>query len=168
MLFLPPPLSKLSRPSPNKKCPLDERPMLTEAQLSDNNDFCSACGGSGFLLCCDGCDRSFHFTCCDPPLDYNASSLDEPWFCYTCEAKRNGLQKYARSLFGPLLGLMDKANPSSFALPQNIRDFFTGVKTGPEGEYEEVALQKSKFAHLVLCKSGLSVTDTSQQKSTWL
>ena len=34
-----------------------------------NNDFCETCGGHGRFVCCDGCPRSFHFFCMNPPLD---------------------------------------------------------------------------------------------------
>jgi hypothetical protein len=33
--------------------------------------------------------------------------------------------------------LVEKRNPSAFHLPFSIRDWFEGVRTGPEGEYEE-------------------------------
>ncbi|KAJ9667898.1 hypothetical protein H2201_002084 [Coniosporium apollinis] len=110
---------------------------------SENNDFCSACGGSGFLLCCDGCDRSFHFTCCDPPLDRNASALDEPWFCFPCLAKGHVAPTPSRGLFSALLDQIDRRNPTAFGLPKDIQEYFEGVKAGDEGEYEEAHAQKS-------------------------
>lgn len=106
-------------------------------QSSDNNDFCSACGGTGFLLCCDGCNRSFHFTCCDPPLNPDASQLDEPWFCSVCETRRSPPPKQTRGLFAMLLSVVVKQNTTAFEVPEVIRDYFEGVKTGLEGEYEE-------------------------------
>lgn len=40
-----------------------------EDKGSANNDFCETCGGHGRFVCCDGCPRSFHFFCMNPPLD---------------------------------------------------------------------------------------------------
>ena len=36
-----------------------------------NEENCGACGGPGRFLCCEGCPKSFHFTCLDPPIDEN-------------------------------------------------------------------------------------------------
>jgi PHD-finger len=50
-----------------------------------NDDDCAACGGSGFLICCDSCSRSFHFTCCDPPLDKDEDP--DVFNCHVCLAR---------------------------------------------------------------------------------
>lgn len=111
------------------------------SQLSDNNDFCSACAGNGLLLCCDGCDRSFHFGCLDPPLDENSSQLNEPWFCFVCVAKRPVAlelpEKTPRGIFAPLLVSLRKRNPCTFALPQDVREFYDGVATDRSGAFIE-------------------------------
>lgn len=111
-------------------------------QLSENQDYCSSCGGSGYLLCCDGCDRSFHFNCLDPPLNANASELNEPWFCYICVSQRPMSaaqpQKASRGLFAGLLNNLNKQNPKNFSLPQEIREYYDGVGTGKNGEFQEV------------------------------
>lgn len=109
----------------------------------ENNDYCSACGGSGQLLCCDGCTRSFHFTCLDPPMNPNQPPEGE-WYCYICESKRDPQPKPARGLFSGLLGNLEKKNPVAYNLPHEIRDYFEGVKTGEEGEYEEAVTQKTR------------------------
>lgn len=110
-------------------------------QASENNDFCSACKGGGLLICCDGCDRSFHFTCLDPPLNDNAKELEEPWFCYNCVARRplgtESPEKPARGLFAPLLSGLKKRNPSNFVLPEDIRTYFEGVGTDRNGSFVE-------------------------------
>ncbi|KAI6874619.1 hypothetical protein KC338_g1118 [Hortaea werneckii] len=110
-------------------------------ELSENNDFCSACGGSGFLLCCDGCDRAFHFACLDPPLNEEASELNEPWYCYICIAKRpvaaEQPEKPARGIFAPLLGSLKKRNPSNFMLPEELRERDQYVHTGKDGSFTE-------------------------------
>ncbi len=125
-----------------------EHDLTSDDQLSDNQDFCSACGGSGFLLCCDGCDRSFHFSCLDPPLNDDASELNEPWFCFICVAKRpvtsGSPEKAQRGLFAPLLSSLKKSNPSNFALPVDIRDYFEGVATDRNGAFIEAIHPKTR------------------------
>ena len=117
-------------------------------QLSENHDFCSACGGSGYLLCCDGCDRSFHFTCLDPPLNENASELNEPWFCFKCVARRPVVseqpEKLQRGLFAPLLSSLRKRNPSNFILPQDLRDWYQHVHTDKLGGFGESVNPKTR------------------------
>ncbi|KAK0904175.1 hypothetical protein LTS16_018514 [Friedmanniomyces endolithicus] len=118
-------------------------------ELSENNDFCSACGGSGFLLCCDGCDRSFHFSCLDPPLNDEASELNEPWFCYICVAKRPIASEQPdklpqRGLFAPLFSILKKQNPSNFALPLDIRDYFEGVQADGNGNFIEALHSRTR------------------------
>lgn len=119
-------------------------PLLTPPLQSDNNDFCAACNTSGYLLCCDGCDKSFHFGCLDPPLTQNASELDEPWYCFGCIAKREQPQRRSRGLFAPLLSNLDKRNPSVFLLPQEIRDYFDGVATTKDGRFVEQLATKTR------------------------
>ena len=103
-----------------------------------NSDRCSACSGNGILLCCDGCVRSFHFSCLDPPMD-QARPPDGEWLCFNCKARIEPRPKAPRGGLFPSLhyGLHDK-NPTAFHLPYEVRDFFEGVKTGEEGEYEEI------------------------------
>ncbi|KAK1077113.1 hypothetical protein LTR33_008358 [Friedmanniomyces endolithicus] len=123
--------------------------LTVNEQLSENNDFCSACGGSGFLLCCDGCDRSFHFSCLDPPLNDEASELNEPWFCYICVAKRPIASEQPdklpqRGLFAPLFSILKKQNPSNFALPLDIRDYFEGVQADGNGNFIEALHSRTR------------------------
>jgi hypothetical protein len=122
--------------------------LTEDEQLSENNDFCSACGGSGFLLCCDGCDRSFHFSCLDPPLNEDASELNEPWYCFICVAKRPVVaeqpEKPAQGLFAPLLNSLKKRNPSNFQLPDPIRNFYEGVHADKSGNYTETVTGKTR------------------------
>ncbi|KAL1640107.1 hypothetical protein SLS58_007221 [Diplodia intermedia] len=108
---------------------------------SENDDFCSACGFSGLLLCCDGCDKAFHLTCCDPPLN---DTPDEKWLCHLCAAKSNSAlrESVPFSMFGPLLATINKRNPTVFALPRRVQDHFEGVHADKEGAYEEVQATK--------------------------
>ena len=135
-------------PSPPMLSLRTKHDLTDDDQQSENNDFCSACGGSGFLLCCDGCDRSFHFSCLDPPLNEDASELNEPWFCYICIAKRpfssEQGEKPSRGLFAQLLNGLRKRNPSNFSLPQDVRDYFEGVATERNGAFVEAVNTRSR------------------------
>lgn len=109
----------------------------------DNDDYCSACGGNGDLVCCDGCIRSFHFKCVDPPI--LVGNLPDDWYCNVCQSERSGpLHDNLPGAFGPLLVSLDKKNPSAFHLPKVIREYFVDVKTGADGEYEEAGTAKPK------------------------
>ncbi|OWB72058.1 binding protein [[Candida] boidinii] len=113
-------------------------PRLAVQQNNDptleNDDFCSACGYPGKFLCCEGCPKSFHFLCCDPPMEED--NLPEgSWFCRECLAERNKTIKYDIGIFSKLLNQAEKRNPTSYALPKKIRDFFQDVSTGSNGEY---------------------------------
>jgi hypothetical protein len=107
----------------------------------DNNDYCSACGGNGDLVCCDGynCKRSFHFKCVDPPV-LEGGLPDESWFCNQCSNHHeNGISESESRFngpFGPLIWNLEVKNPSAFHLPKHIRELFDQVKTGENGEYE--------------------------------
>lgn len=122
--------------------------LTHDDQLSENNDFCSACGGSGYLLCCDGCDRSFHFTCLDPPINQDASELNEPWYCYICIARRpvtlGSPEKPGRGLFAALFSSLKKQNPYNFSLPQDLRDYFEGVATDRNGSFVEAVNTRTR------------------------
>ncbi|KAI0841565.1 hypothetical protein F5Y06DRAFT_293265 [Hypoxylon sp. FL0890] len=109
----------------------------------DNDDSCYTCGGNGELVCCDGCNYSFHFLCIDPPMD--EGHMPDEWYCNECKHRYyppfGGEHKGAlRSLFT----VLERKNPRSFRLPEDVRDLFEGVRTGPEGEYEEIAPPKPK------------------------
>ncbi|CEH13777.1 PHD Zn-finger protein [Ceraceosorus bombacis] len=118
-----------------------------------NNEHCETCAGSGHLLCCEGCTRSFHFACLNPPLDIDEkpatstpngvatnASTDEAWYCNVCRALRRGKQRKAKGLFGSLLQKLDSENPSDFVLPADIRGHFKGVTAHPDGSYLNAAL----------------------------
>lgn len=110
----------------------------------DNDDYCSACGGNGDLVCCDGCTRSFHFKCIDPPMIEGALP-ESSWFCNICESRsKPQVLEDAVGSFGVLLSHLQRKNPSAFHLPKHVREYFENVKTGTEGEYEEAAQPKAK------------------------
>ncbi|EKD18370.1 uncharacterized protein L3040_006756 [Drepanopeziza brunnea f. sp. 'multigermtubi'] len=116
----------------------------TVAQDGENDEFCSACGGCGGLVCCDGCTRSFHSNCIDPPLSDDAVDKSPDWFCNACEYKKHGPYEEVGGIWGPLIADFADTNPRSFHLPQSIREYFVDVKTGPAGEYEEIIPPKPK------------------------
>ncbi|KAI8634789.1 hypothetical protein F5Y19DRAFT_125081 [Xylariaceae sp. FL1651] len=109
----------------------------------DNDDSCYTCGGNGELVCCDGCTYSFHFTCIDPPMDQG--HIPDEWFCNECQIRYNPpLVNEHKGIFGLLATNLERKNPRAFRLPEPLREYFEGVKTGPEGEYEEAAPPKPK------------------------
>ncbi|KAK7205035.1 hypothetical protein BZA70DRAFT_278933 [Myxozyma melibiosi] len=108
-----------------------------------NDDFCSACGGIGRFLCCEGCPKSFHFTCTDPP--YDESNLPEgSWFCKSCHAKRHPPPIMPRGLFAELIEQIETRNPACFVLPKEIRERYEGVTSTEFGEYQDVQDTKAK------------------------
>lgn len=129
----------------------DKRRSPSNAQEIENDDFCSACFQTGSFLCCDTCPKSFHFLCLNPPLD--PDNLPEgDWSCPQCVMKNkytNNTQ-YTRAqnifvnqfpkgkrLFGKLLFNIQGCNPKQFSLPNNIKETFQSVKTGPRGQYSD-------------------------------
>ncbi|KAK2009796.1 PHD-finger domain-containing protein [Colletotrichum eremochloae] len=104
----------------------------------ENDDYCSACGGVGELVCCENCSRSFHFECVDLGL---GDTLPEEWFCNVCFSNRYPTRvPEHRGPFGGLLNSLEKTNPQAFKLPQRVQLYFEGVKVGPEGEYEDIVV----------------------------
>lgn len=126
--------------------------------LWDNDDNCTACGGAGDLLCCDGCPSAIHPGCLDPPLESIAELGDSDWFCEPCKQHRSQViekekpkkgsvrklsflsrvQHRSSGIFGSLIRQLDTQNTKSVILPEDIRHAFAGVQTGPDGEYEEI------------------------------
>ena len=72
----------------------------------------------------------------------SAQPPEGEWFCFHCEAKRTSHFRPSRGLFGSLHQNFEKQNPVAFSLPVSFREYFEGVKTGEEGEYEEVSTAK--------------------------
>ncbi|KXJ94703.1 hypothetical protein Micbo1qcDRAFT_45860 [Microdochium bolleyi] len=124
------PRSSGDRPSPLGFGPPNDK--------DDNDDSCYACGGNGELVCCDGCTYAFHFACIDPPLDQATAGDD--WYCNECTYRAYPpVGEKKGGVFGLLLSAIDRKNPRAFRLPERIREYFEGVKTGPDGEYEDIA-----------------------------
>lgn len=127
---------RLDRNTPEAPA-MNTRSRLHEVdEAAANDDFCSTCHGVGRFLCCEGCPKSFHFSCVDPPLDEN-SLPDGEWFCKECSSKRNPPKPFKRGLFSQLLFQLDKRNPIQFALPKKIKQRFEGVTSNEYGEYAD-------------------------------
>ena len=110
--------------------------LVQSPQDAAHGDVCHACNRPGLLLCCDGCYRAFHMNCIDPPMEQDAV-LDEAWYCYICEAKRNSRSKVDRGMFTDLLDDLLKKNPVDYLLPADVREYFEGVGTNEHGEFED-------------------------------
>ncbi|KAK0710935.1 hypothetical protein B0H67DRAFT_269147 [Lasiosphaeris hirsuta] len=103
----------------------------------DNDDYCASCGGNGELICCDGCTRSFHFACVDPPIGQDSMPVE--WFCNVCRLSRDPAAFPAHDGgFSSLLESLDGRNSSAFRLPGDVRELFDNVRTGIDGEYEDL------------------------------
>lgn len=135
-----------------------------DEETRDNDDFCSACGGSGIFICCETCPKSFHFTCCDPPLE---EVPEDDWYCRECIAI-----KFPESLtnwndigiFSQLLNQQESRNPFEFQLPRNFREnTFMGVTTGDHGEYSdesmlpELSYSKANGAQIKGCNKNIDL-----------
>ncbi|KAI1457261.1 hypothetical protein F4805DRAFT_199831 [Annulohypoxylon moriforme] len=128
------PRSAVDRPSPVGFGPPHQ---------DDNDDSCYTCGGNGELVCCDGCRYSFHFLCIDPPMD--EGHMPEEWYCNECNYFRSPpFNGECPGPFRSLFSLLDRKNTRAFRLPEDIRELFEDVRTGPDGEYEEAVPPKPK------------------------
>ena len=85
----------------------------------------------------------------DPDQEVNGE-----WFCPRCNARRNKVPVNSTGLLGPLVRRVDDAIPKAFSLPYDVRDYFEGVKTGEEGEYEEVGLPRTQNNAVRMNRSG--------------
>ncbi|KAK4227939.1 hypothetical protein QBC38DRAFT_443292 [Podospora fimiseda] len=120
-------------------------PMPNEGPLreDDNDDFCSSCSNSGELVCCDGCVRSFHFNCVDPPLNPDTMPDNKEWFCQVCRTTRNpSAFPEHTGPFAMLFEQLDAKNSNAFGLPLEVRELFENVRTAPTGEYLDAAVVK--------------------------
>ncbi|KAL9614619.1 MAG: hypothetical protein Q9167_000907 [Letrouitia subvulpina] len=109
-----------------------------------NSDECAACSGTGTLLMCDGCDRSYHFTCAEPPKNEADGPPEGEWFCTVCQSQRVPTTQIPRGLFASLKTIANAKNPVAFHLPADLRNYYDGVRTGEDGEYEEPLPLKAK------------------------
>lgn len=69
-------------------------------------------------------------------MDQEDPAVENGWRCYECQPKDDYLEKPS-GLFGALLDSLKGRNPVQFKLPEHIRTYFEGVRTGETGEYIE-------------------------------
>lgn len=63
-------------------------------KLADENIFCCLCDGAlskapNEIIMCDSCNQGYHMKCHEPPIDREASKVDDEnveWLCQTCKA----------------------------------------------------------------------------------
>ncbi|KAK7988862.1 hypothetical protein PG989_009177 [Apiospora arundinis] len=127
-----------------REAPVNSGPSFNDKdRTSSNDDTCFTCGGNGEVICCDGCTYSFHPLCVDPPLHEDDIPTIEDFYCHECQHVFFPSQFTGhRGTFGSLLDNLDKTNSRAFGLPLDIRDYFENVRTGPDGEYEELPAGK--------------------------
>lgn len=107
-------------------------------QSDHHVDDCTACGGSGTLVMCDGCENAFHYRCCDPPLA--KKDMDKAYFCNECQAAgRDPAHSGQDKVLEPMIDKIASTNSASFQLPLKVRDFYEGVGTKRFGEYEDTS-----------------------------
>ena len=130
----------------------------------DNNDYCSACGTSGFMLCCEGCPRSFHLSCLDPPLD----PLQIPtgsWYCAACGGALVSGKKTTTTTNSHIEAFWEAAveglvggNPKCFLLPKELRRKTAHPQPRPrqcqrrerrEGREKSVQVDEEEEGHLL-------------------
>ncbi|KFG83102.1 Essential subunit of the histone deacetylase Rpd3S complex [Metarhizium anisopliae] len=108
---------------------------------ADNDEYCSACGNTGDVVCCDGCPRSFHFECVDM---VQSDDLPDEWYCNECLIRRYPSRvPIHKGIFGSALNNLEKSIPRAFSLPKRVQNRFEGVKAGADGDYEEVVSNKT-------------------------
>lgn len=122
---------------------LKQQLPLQEDPTKYNEDFCSACKRYGRFLCCESCPRSFHFSCIEPPIDED-NLPEDAWHCTVCRTKRYPPPKQPRGIFAFLMEYIIKNNPKEFSLPLSIREYFEGVSTGPNGEYQDIVEHRNQ------------------------
>ncbi len=59
------------------------------------------------------------------------------WFCNECRSKNQAPQIF-KGPFRELFEQLESKNSSAFILPRETREKFDGVRSGPDGEYEEI------------------------------
>ncbi|KAM4054729.1 PHD-finger domain-containing protein [Hirsutella rhossiliensis] len=108
---------------------------------SDNDEYCSACGNAGDVVCCDGCPRSFHFECVDM---VQSDDLPDEWYCNECLIRRFPSRvPVHKGIFAGALNNLEKSIPRAFSLPKKVQNRFEGVRAGADGDYEDVMSSKA-------------------------
>lgn len=125
----------------------DQASPTMSAEERIPNGFCDACHTPGSLICCDDCERSFHFTCLNPPWDLEklpaGMDHDAPWSCNMCHARKAGHRprnKGSSRLLQPVLTCIQNQNPREFHLPSELQRYFKGVEADAGGTYVDTSM----------------------------
>ncbi|KAM9926980.1 hypothetical protein OXX59_002861 [Metschnikowia pulcherrima] len=117
-------------------------PVEDSSDANENDDFCSACGGTGVFICCDSCPKSFHLLCCNPPM---RDVPEDNWNCNSCNARTGASPRkvwHDLGMFGPLVNSSHGRDPTEFRLPKRLRDnTFIGVSTGDNHAYSDTSVK---------------------------
>lgn len=70
--------------------------------------------------------------------------MPDEWYCNECKYRYYPPYGEHKGALRSLFNTLEKKNPRAFRLPEDVREQFEAVRTGPEGEYEEIAPPKPK------------------------
>jgi hypothetical protein len=76
------------------------------------------------------------------------------WYCSRCVSRLSHGVAEVNGILGRLISRSEDINPKAFGLPVNIREYFYGIRTGEEGEYEEVGLPRTQTTDLKMNRAG--------------
>lgn len=108
--------------------------MTNSCVKNPNNDNCESCGFDGIVVCCDSCPKVYHpLECLDPPVDYTA---EQTWYCNECLERQNPTAERALGMVTSLDSEMNKVNTKLFLVNEELREYFEGVKTRHDKDYE--------------------------------
>ncbi|KAK1410859.1 hypothetical protein QVD17_37400 [Tagetes erecta] len=137
-----------SHTSTSSKCKINEehssdRSPSKKKGNDGSNKECVICDLGGDLLCCDGCPKTYHIACLDPPLE---QIPNEKWQCPSCCSESN------------IVEAIDKLESTS----KRAR---TKVKTGkPESKNESAKTDK---VSRILKKTNLGTKKSSKKKNSF-
>lgn len=93
---------------------------LVSSEPPENSDNCYECDEGGNLLCCDTCDKAFHFGCVNPAMDPKNPPKGE-WYCESC---------LIRNLVTSSMKGKKHDKKTEFNLDKEYKEYFSGVGEG--------------------------------------
>lgn len=76
------------------------------------------------------------------------------WYCSRCVAGQSHGPTEVDGIFGSLSNHSDDINPKVFSLPIRLREYYDGIRTGEEGEYEDVGLARTQTNDVKMNRAG--------------